>query len=56
VVNIEASDAAPAQSAAVGDLTDNVWRSLARKVRRKVFQNLDTPFQEFMWGTFSVRS
>jgi hypothetical protein len=36
----------------VGDLTDNVWRSLARKVRGNAFQNLDTPFQEFMWGDF----
>jgi len=36
----------------IGDLTDNVWRSLARKVRGKAFENLDTPFQEFMWGDY----
>jgi hypothetical protein len=36
----------------IGDLTDNVWRSLARKVRGKAFENLRTPFQEFMWGDY----
>ena len=36
----------------VGDLTDNVWRSLARRVRGKAFENLDTPFQEFIWGDY----
>ena len=36
----------------VGDLTDNVWRSLARKLRGKAFENLDTPFQEFIWGDY----
>ena len=36
----------------IGDLTDNVWRSLARRVRGKAFENLDTPFQEFMWGDY----
>ena len=34
------------------DLTDNVWRSLARKLRGKAFENLDTPFQEFIWGDY----
>jgi hypothetical protein len=36
----------------VGDLTDNVWRSLARELRGKAFENLDTPFQEFIWGDY----
>jgi hypothetical protein len=36
----------------VGELTDNVWRSLARRVRGKAFENLDTPFQEFIWGDY----
>ncbi len=36
----------------IGDLTDNVWRSLARRVRGKAFENLDTPFQEFIWGDY----
>ena len=36
----------------VSNLTDNFWRSLARRVRGKAFENLDTPFQEFMWGDY----
>jgi hypothetical protein len=36
----------------IGDLTDNVWRSLARDVRGKAFEDLDTPFQEFIWGDY----
>ncbi len=36
----------------VGELTDNVWRSLARRLRGKAFDNLDTPFQEFIWGDY----
>ena len=36
----------------VRDLTDNPWRTLARKVRGKAFEDLDTPFQEFMWGDY----
>jgi hypothetical protein len=36
----------------VSDLTDNFWRSLARRVRGRAFENLDTPFQEFMWGDY----
>jgi hypothetical protein len=36
----------------IGELTDNVWRSLARRVRGKAFENLDTPFQEFIWGDY----
>lgn len=36
----------------VRDLTDNVWRSLARSVRGRAFDDLDTPFQEFMWGDY----
>jgi hypothetical protein len=38
--------------ASIGDLTDNVWRTLARRVRGKAFEDLDTPFQEFMWGDY----
>jgi hypothetical protein len=38
--------------ASIGDLTDNVWRTLARRVRGEAFQDLDTPFQEFMWGDY----
>ena len=38
--------------ASIGDLTDNVWRTLARRVRGKAFENLDTPFQEFMRGDY----
>jgi hypothetical protein len=33
-------------------LTDNVWRSLARELRGRAFENLDTPFQEFIWGDY----
>ena len=36
----------------IGDLTDNVWRALARRVRGTAFENQDTPFQEFMWGDY----
>lgn len=36
----------------VRDLTDNPWRTLARRVRGKAFADLDTPFQEFMWGDY----
>lgn len=36
----------------VSELTDNVWRGLARRVRGKAFENLDTPFQEFIWGDY----
>ena len=36
----------------IGDLTDNVWRSLARELRGKAFEDLDTPFQEFIWGDY----
>ncbi|MDI9846568.1 ParB-like protein [Rhodoblastus sp. 17X3] len=36
----------------VTDLTDNVWRSLARRVRGEAFTDLDTPFQEFIWGDY----
>jgi hypothetical protein len=36
----------------VSDLTDNVWRSLARRLRGKAFENQDTPFQEFIWGDY----
>lgn len=36
----------------VDQLTDNVWRSLARKVRGDAFENQDTPFQEFIWGDY----
>jgi hypothetical protein len=36
----------------VKDLTDNVWRSLARELRGTAFEDLDTPFQEFMWGDY----
>lgn len=36
----------------VGRLTDNPWRSLARRVRGKAFADDDTPFQEFMWGDY----
>ena len=38
--------------ASIGDLTDNVWRTLARRVRGEAFEDLDTPFQEFMWGDY----
>jgi hypothetical protein len=36
----------------VSKLTDNPWRTLARRVRGKAFADLDTPFQEFMWGDY----
>ena len=36
----------------VSELTDNVWRALARRVRGKAFENQDTPFQEFIWGDY----
>ncbi len=37
----------------VRDLTDNPWRTLARGVRGKAFQDKDdTPFKEFMWGEY----
>jgi hypothetical protein len=36
----------------IADLTDNVWRTLARHVRGQAFENQDTPFQEFMWGDY----
>ncbi|TBW40930.1 chromosome partitioning protein ParB [Siculibacillus lacustris] len=36
----------------VKDLTDNPWRSLARRVRDRAFTDDDTPFQEFMWGDY----
>jgi hypothetical protein len=38
--------------ASIGALTDNVWRTLARRVRGYAFEDLDTPFQEFMWGDY----
>ena len=38
--------------ASIADLTDNVWRTLARRVRGKAFEDQDTPFQEFMWGDY----
>ena len=36
----------------IGDLTDIVRRSLARELRGKAFEDLDTPFQEFIWGDY----
>jgi len=36
----------------IEDLTDNIWRSMARELRGKAYKNLDTPFQEFMWGDY----
>jgi hypothetical protein len=36
----------------IGELTDNVWRSLARRVRGEAFEDQDTPFQEFIWGDY----
>ena len=36
----------------VSALTDNPWRTLARRVRGKAFADDDTPFQEFMWGDY----
>jgi hypothetical protein len=38
--------------ALIEKLTDNVWRTLARRVRGEAFDDLDTPFQEFMWGDY----
>jgi hypothetical protein len=38
--------------ASIENLTDNVWRTLARRVRGEAFDDLDTPFQEFMWGDY----
>ncbi len=36
----------------IADLTDNIWRTLGRYVRGKAFEDLDTPYQEFMWGDY----
>ncbi|MET3356035.1 ParB-like protein [Xanthobacter autotrophicus] len=36
----------------ISELTDNPWRTLARGVRGDAYTNLDTPFQEFMWGNY----
>jgi hypothetical protein len=36
----------------VKDLTDNVWRTLARELRGDAYGDLETPFQEFMWGDY----
>jgi hypothetical protein len=36
----------------IEDLTDNIWRTLARELRGKAFDDLETPFQEFMWGDY----
>ena len=36
----------------ISELTDNVWRSLARRVRGEAFEDQDTPFQEFIWGDY----
>jgi hypothetical protein len=36
----------------VSELADNVWRSLARRVRGEAFEDQDTPFQEFIWGDY----
>lgn len=36
----------------VTELTDNVWRTLARQLRGEAFDDLETPFQEFMWGDY----
>lgn len=36
----------------VSKMTDNPWRTLARRVRGDAFADLDTPFQEFMWGDY----
>jgi hypothetical protein len=38
--------------ASIADLTDNIWRTLGRRVRGKAFEDLDTPYQEFMWGDY----
>jgi hypothetical protein len=34
------------------DLTDNIWRTLGRRLRGKAFDDHDTPYQEFMWGDY----
>ncbi|HEX7564739.1 MAG TPA: ParB-like protein, partial [Bradyrhizobium sp.] len=36
----------------IADLTDNIWRTLGRRLRGKAFEDLDTPYQEFMWGDY----
>jgi len=36
----------------ISELTDNPWRTLARQVRGTAFDDLDTPFQEFIWGDY----
>jgi hypothetical protein len=36
----------------VAKMTDDPWRTLARRVRGKAFADEDTPFQEFMWGDY----
>ena len=36
----------------IADLTDNIWRTLGRGLRGKAFEDLDTPYQEFMWGDY----
>lgn len=36
----------------VSKMTDDPWRTLARRVRGKAFADDDTPFQEFMWGGY----
>lgn len=36
----------------ISELPDNVWRSLARRVRGEAFEDEDTPFQEFIWGDY----
>ena len=38
--------------ASIAALTDNVWRTLARSLRGKAFEDHNTPFQEFMWGDY----
>ena len=36
----------------IADLTDNIWRTLGRRLRGKAFDDHDTPYQEFMWGDY----
>jgi hypothetical protein len=36
----------------IENLTDNAWRTLARRARGEAFEGLDPPFQEFMWGDY----
>jgi hypothetical protein len=36
----------------IADLTDNLWRTLGRRLRGQAFEDLDTPYQEFMWGDY----